>query len=179
MIKIELKNRWTGTVIFEYSKENNTVKETLLEAVKNKADLQGADLQGAYLQGADLQGADLRGADLQGADLQGADLQGAYLQGAYLQGAYLRGAYLRGDDKEKIVIAKTAVFTGLYKYLAMPIISEDGKHYIRLGCFTRLFSEWESNFWNNDNEFPNDNSLDSQYRVMAYEFCKKWIELNK
>ena len=144
MIKIELKNRWTGTVIFEYSKENNTVKETLLEAVKNKADLQGADLQGAYL-----------------------------------QGAYLQGAYLRGDDKEKIVIAKTAVFTGLYKYLAMPIISEDGKHYIRLGCFTRLFSEWESNFWNNDNEFPNDNSLDSQYRVMAYEFCKKWIELNK
>jgi len=36
MIKIEIKNRWTGSIIFEYSKENNTIKETLLEAVKNK-----------------------------------------------------------------------------------------------------------------------------------------------
>ena len=27
MIKIEIKNRWTGSIIFEYSKENNTIKE--------------------------------------------------------------------------------------------------------------------------------------------------------
>jgi hypothetical protein len=107
MIKIEIKNRFTGTVIFEYSKENNTIKETVLEARKRGAYLQGAYLQGAYLRGADLreadlQGADLRGADLQGADLQGAYLRGAYLQGAYLQGAYLQGAYLRGADLREV-----------------------------------------------------------------------------
>ena len=51
-IKIEIKNRFTGEVLFEYEKENNTVKETLVEAVKS-----GADLGGAYLYGANLYGA--------------------------------------------------------------------------------------------------------------------------
>jgi hypothetical protein len=103
---IEIKHRWNGKVL--YTAENaQDVREALVEAAKEGADLQGAylrgadlqgaDLQGADLQGADLQGAYLRGADLQGADLQGADLQGADLQGADLQGAYLRGADLRGD----------------------------------------------------------------------------------
>ena len=44
-IKIEIKNRWTGKVLFEYEKENNTVKDTLVEAVKNKAYLSDADLR--------------------------------------------------------------------------------------------------------------------------------------
>ena len=56
-IKIEIKNRWTGSVLFEYEKEDNTVKDTVVEAVKNGADLSGADLGGAYLCGADLSGA--------------------------------------------------------------------------------------------------------------------------
>ena len=46
-IKIEIKNRWTGKVLFEYEKENNTVKDTMIEAVKNGAYLGGADLRGA------------------------------------------------------------------------------------------------------------------------------------
>ena len=91
-IKIEIKNRWTGKVLFEYEKENNTTKDTLVEAVKKGADLGGADLRGADLGGADLRGADLRGAYLRGADLGGADLGGADLRGAYLGGADLRGA---------------------------------------------------------------------------------------
>ena len=33
MTKIEIKNRWTGSILFEYSKENNTIKETVIEAV--------------------------------------------------------------------------------------------------------------------------------------------------
>ena len=52
-IKIEIRNRWTGKVLFEYEKENNTVKDTMIEAVKNGADLGGADLRGAYLRGAE------------------------------------------------------------------------------------------------------------------------------
>ena len=56
-IKIKIKNCWTGLVLFEYEKENNTVKDTLIEAVKNRA-----DLGGAYLRDANLGDADLRGA---------------------------------------------------------------------------------------------------------------------
>ena len=66
-IKIEIKKRWTGSVLFEYEKEDNTVKDTVVEAVKSGADLGGEDLRGAYLGGADLRGAYLGGADLSGA----------------------------------------------------------------------------------------------------------------
>ena len=91
MIKIQIKSIW-GSVLFEYEKENNTIKDTLIEAVKKGADLKGADLRGAYLTGADLRGAYLTGADLRGAHLTGADLTSAYLRGADLKGADLRGA---------------------------------------------------------------------------------------
>ena len=102
-IKLQIKNRFTGSLLFEYESEKNTIKETLLQAIKAKADLRGADLRGAYLSYADLRGADLRGAylsyaDLSGAYLSGADLRGAYLSYADLSGADLRGAYLRGAD---------------------------------------------------------------------------------
>ena len=128
-VKIEIKNRFTGKILFEFETENNTILKTLKEAI-------------------------MRGADLRGAELSGADLRGLKIQ-------------------------KTAVFTGLYKYIAMPIITQDNKHYVRLGCYTRLLSDWQNDFWNNSNEFPNNGDLDSKYRLMAFEFCKKWIELNK
>ena len=44
---------------------------------------------------------------------------------------------------------------------------------------TLIVSEWENDFWNNNSEFPNDGSLKSEYRKLAYESCKKWLELNK
>ena len=53
MTKIEIKTIWGG-IIFTHEKENNTVKDTLQEAVKSCADLYGADLRGADLRGADL-----------------------------------------------------------------------------------------------------------------------------
>ena len=56
MIKIQIKSIY-GSVLFEYEKENNTIKDTLIEAIKSRADLRGADLRDAYLRGADLRGA--------------------------------------------------------------------------------------------------------------------------
>ena len=49
--KIEIKSVW-GSILFEYEKENNSVKDTLIEAVKRDANLRGAYLDGAYLGGA-------------------------------------------------------------------------------------------------------------------------------
>ena len=51
-IKIEIRNRWTGSVVFEYTKEGNTITETVLEAIRRDADLCGADLCCADLRGA-------------------------------------------------------------------------------------------------------------------------------
>lgn len=46
-IKIEIRNRWTGSVVFEYTKEGNTITEAVLEAIRCDADLSCADLRGA------------------------------------------------------------------------------------------------------------------------------------
>ncbi len=97
-IKFEIKNRWTGSALFEYEKEDNTLKKTVEKAVEEGANLGGADLEGADLEGANLGGANLRGAYLRGAYLRGANLRGAYLRGADLRGAYLRGAYVYVSD---------------------------------------------------------------------------------
>ena len=133
-IKIET---FYGSLLFEFAKENNTVKDTVIEAVKNKADLTGADLTGA--------------------DLTGADLTGA--------------------DHESIKIKKASVFTGLYDYFVIPFISEDGVKYVKMGCFTRKLSDWETDFWNNNNEFPNDGSEKSNMRLFAFETAKRWFEV--
>ena len=100
--KIVIKSVY-GSILFEYEKENNTIKETLLEAIKSGAYLGSANLGGAYLRDANLRDANLCGANLRGANLGDANLCGAYLGDADLRdanlcGAYLGGAYLRDAD---------------------------------------------------------------------------------
>jgi uncharacterized protein YjbI with pentapeptide repeats len=95
-VKIQIKNRFTGTILFESEKE--TIKEAVLEAKDREANLYGADLSGADLRGANLSEADLSEADLRGADLRGANLSEADLSGADLRGANLYEADLSGAD---------------------------------------------------------------------------------
>jgi hypothetical protein len=97
-VKIEIKNRFTGSVLFAHDAEENTLAITLKMAIAARANLFGANLSGANLSGADLSRADLSGADLSGADLSGANLSGANLFGANLSGANLSGADLSRAD---------------------------------------------------------------------------------
>ncbi|PUZ25051.1 hypothetical protein DCC81_12115 [Chitinophaga parva] len=94
-LKIEIKSIW-GSVLFSYEKEDNTVKDTVEEAVKQGASLDGASLYGASLDGASLDGASLDGASLRNAFLDGASLRNASLRNASLDGASLDGASLDG-----------------------------------------------------------------------------------
>lgn len=75
-IRIDIKSIF-GDVLFSFEKENNTIKDTLVEAY-----LKGAYLKGAYLKDANLEYANLRNANLRNANLKGADLKGADLEGA-------------------------------------------------------------------------------------------------
>lgn len=47
--KIQIKNRLTGKIIFEFETENNTLQKTVVEAINNKKDLTEANITGAYL----------------------------------------------------------------------------------------------------------------------------------
>ena len=185
-----IKNRWTNAVLFEG--DFDTMRLCVQAAMAAKADLGDADLRDADLRGADLSGADLYDADLydanlyganlydadlRGADLYDADLRGANLRGANLYDANLRGANLRGANLRGKKIKTATVFAGLYDYIVIPYITEDGEKWIKMGCHNRILSDWESDFWNNPTEFPDDGSVKSNLRLMAFETAKKWFEI--
>ena len=122
----EIRNRWTGEVMFGDPDDDRSVRDLVVDAVGRRAVLSGAVLSGAVLSGADLRdavprdavlrdavlrGAVLRDAYLSGAVLRDADLRGAYLSGAVLRGAVLRGADLRGADLRGAVLSG-AVLSG-------------------------------------------------------------------
>ena len=71
------------------------------------------------------------------------------------------------------------MITGLYKYVVMPIIAKDGTQYVNMGCYTRTVKDWNKDFWNNRSEFPNNKSVKTQLRVLAYKTAKAWLKLNK
>lgn len=119
-IKISIKSRWTGSILFEYSSVGNTLAKTVTEALKGGANLSGANLRGADLHGADLYGADLREADLHGADLREADLRGANLYGANLSEADLRGADLRGANLREANPRGADLREAIGTYMACP-----------------------------------------------------------
>jgi uncharacterized protein YjbI with pentapeptide repeats len=98
---IEVKNRFTGDLIFRAEKESLKIAiETAVEAEVDlsRVDLRDADLSEANLRDADLREANLRDADLRDADLRDADLRGADLRRANLSEANLSRADLSGAD---------------------------------------------------------------------------------
>ena len=91
---VKIVSRYDSTkVLFQSTKA--TIKEAVVEAVFEGANLNCADLNGANLNGANLNGANLKYANLNCADLNGANLKGANLNGANLNDANLKYANTR------------------------------------------------------------------------------------
>ena len=85
MNEIQIKNRRTDEVIFKYKCENNTIKNTVEEAVKRGVNLSYANLKGADLSEANLVNIELEDADLSFANLTHANLSNANLKKANLE----------------------------------------------------------------------------------------------
>ena len=100
-IKIEIKSVF-GKVLFELEKENNTIKETLEQAVKENVNLEYVNLYNANLENANLRNANLRNADLRNADLRNANLENANLYNVKLRNADLRNANLYNANLEYV-----------------------------------------------------------------------------
>jgi len=56
----------------------------------------------------------------------------------------------------------------IYKYVSGSWLDKNTE-WIQLGCYTRTRKEWEEDFWNNINEFPNDGSEKSNARLRAFK----------
>ena len=98
-----------GKLLFKFKKEDNSIKQTLIKAVKSGAYLSRVNLSGANLYESNLSRANLSGANLFGANLFGADLSGANLSGADLSGADLSGADLSRADLSRANLSRAKV----------------------------------------------------------------------
>ena len=62
-----------------------------------------------------------------------------------------------------------------YKYKSVGFIAGKRK-YVQMGYFLRLLKDWEKNFWNNDQEFPNDGSEKSNNRYKRFLKIKNYLD---
>ncbi len=134
-VKLSILNRFTGAIIFEFEKENNTIAETVKELCRiakekdETPDLSYANLRYADLSSANLRYADLRYADLSSADLSSADLSYANLRYADLSYANLSSADLSSIRDDLFIVLLHSIPE--IKYLKQSIIEGkiDGSTY--------------------------------------------------
>ena len=145
-MKHEIKNRWTGEVLFTYEAPEDMESGMIARHAVETAIAEGADLRGANLEGANLRGANLRGANLWGANLRGADL---------------RGADLRDSKNAPIIITGLlwAVYIG-------------GTGMMRIGCQNHSIEDWKS-FTDEKISAMDSNALTfwNQYKSMLLNAC--------
>lgn len=131
-MNIDIKSIF-GEILFSFEKEDNTIKDTLVEAYLEginleysdlkKANLEGINLKEINLKGADLRETNLRYSDLRNAnledvdfnesDLKGINLENANLKGANLSNANLNCANLNGANLENIKYSIYTTFLSL------------------------------------------------------------------
>ena len=81
-MKIKIKNRWNGNIIYACETEN--LKMAVEMAVKLKINLSGSDLRRSNLRGSNLRGSNLSESDLSRSNLSESDLSGSNLSGSNL-----------------------------------------------------------------------------------------------
>jgi len=136
-IKLQIKNRFTGSVIFEYETENNTMKETVKEFIKQElaSGKRSANLSYADLSYANLSYADFRSANLSYADLSYADLSYANFRSANLSSANL--SYAKN---------KETAYLPIFCKWSFSIVGDK----IQIGCESRTIKEWDLFFKSNE-----------------------------
>ena len=98
---MEIRNLINSGII--YKDNSSTIKNCLMNAARERADLRGSNLRGSNLRGSDLRGSDLSWCDLSESNLsesnlRGSDLRGSDLRGSNLSESDLRRSDLRGSD---------------------------------------------------------------------------------
>ena len=141
--KIQIKSIF-GSILFEFEKENNTVKDTVIEAIKCSADLSSANLSSADLSSANLSSANLSSANLRYADLSSANLSSANLSSADLSSADLSSANLSSADLRYALTDKRYIQIGgigSVKRMTTYCFEDD---IVWCGCFTGTLERFEA-----------------------------------
>ena len=183
-IKIQIKSV-LGKVLFELEKENNTIKETLEQAVKDNANLRNANLYNANLRNANLYNANLENANLENANLYNANLYNANLYNANLYNANLENANLRNANLRNANLENANLRNAKNKENAiLPIFCKWSYgikgNIIIIGCKQKTIEEWDIWFNSND-EYSTSRGTEEFKQIEAiYNALKSYyLTLNK
>ena len=183
-IKIEIKSVF-GKVLFALEKENNTIKDTLEEAVRNNANLEDANLRNANLYNANLEDANLRNADLRNANLYNANLEDANLRNANLEDANLRNADLRNADLRNANLYNANPEDAKNKETTiLPIFCKHSYgikgDLIKIGCVEKTIEQWDVWFDSEEEYSTSRNTKDFKQIQAVYNALKAYyLTLNK
>ncbi len=181
----EIKNRWTGEVLFSCEipdgMESGMIARHAVEtAIAEDANLWDADLRGANLRDANLRDANLRGANLWGANLLGANLWDANLWDADLRGANLRGANLLGANLLGANLWDANLWDAKNAPLIIPtlrwLVCINGFGYMRIGCQNHKVEQWKA-FTDQEISRMDSDALKfwNQYKVMLLAACEAHV----
>ena len=159
LVKIQIRSIF-GKVLFELEKENNTIRETLEEAVKNNTDLYNANLINVNLEGANLINANLEGANLINANIEGANLINANLEGANL---------INAKNKETVILP-------IYCKWSYGIKG----NLIVIGCKEKTIGQWDL-WFDSEEEYSTRRDTEDFKQIQAvYNALKSYyLTLNK
>ena len=153
-IKIEIKSVF-GKVLFALEKENNTIKDTLEEAVRNNVNLEDANLEYANLYNANLKNANLEYANLKNANLEYANLVNVNLENA--------------KNKETAILPIFCKWSyGIKGDL------------IKIGCVEKTIEQWDVWFDSEEEYSTSRNTKDFKQMQAVYNALKAYyLTLNK
>ena len=173
-IKIEIKSIF-GKVLFALEKENNTIKETLEEAVRNNANLEYANLINANLEYANLKNASLCNASLYNTNLKNANLYNAFLRNVDFRNSNLEDANLVNANLEDTKNKETAILPIFCKWSYG--IKGD---LIKIGCVEKTIEQWDMWFDSEEEYSTSRNTKDFKQIQAVYNALKSYyLTLNK
>ena len=173
-IKIEIKSVF-GKVLFALEKENNTIKDTLEEAVRNNVNLECANLRNADLINANLENANLEYVNLEYANLRNANLENANLYNADLRNANLENANLEYVNLEYAKNKETAILPIFCKWSYG--IKGD---LIKIGCVEKTIEQWDL-WFDSEEEYSTSRGTEEFKQIEAIYNALKYyyLTLNK
>ena len=184
-IKIEIKSIF-GKVLFALEKENNTMKDTIEEAVRNNVNLEDVNLRNANLKNANLRNVNLRNANLEGANLEYANLEDVNLRNANLKNANLEYANLRNVNLEDVNLRNANLEGAENKETAiLPIFCKWSYgikgDLIKIGCKEKTTEQWDLWFDSEEEEYSTSrNTKDFKQIQAVYNALKAYyLTLNK
>jgi hypothetical protein len=122
-MKIQIKHRFNGSILFEHECEENNIKVTILKGFKANRDLSNCDLRHCNLRNCNLRNCDLSNCDLRNCDLSGSILRNCDLSNCDLSGSDLIGSILPLFSKWLFSIKNNRI--------------------IKIGCREKTICEWD------------------------------------